>query len=257
MGDLQYSIFRYAPSLVSGEKINLAAVFYYNETGYREFYSISKWSRISAFDDTLNILVLKSLMEDIKNEIGTPITWPDFDLKRFCLQYDSELYFDKCETLTDISCDQLSDQIEEIKRMYFQFEFDIVKRPVFEDQRKFLRKLLVSKQVGYIKDATKMANFDAEIKYDYVFGEYGVVFFNFNTSKVDNKTMNKVKAWAWNAQNSTDNLKLIVLYDSSDENRPELKPALDILRSAATMAININKGFGEVSELIEKSISIN
>ena len=208
MGILHYSIFRYAPSLVSGEKINLAAIFCY-DTGYREFFSISKWSRVAAFDDTLNIPLLKALMNDIREEIGSPINNPNFELGDFCQQYDSEFYFDRCESIIGVSEAELSTQIEEIERMYFQFEFDVTKRPARKDQSQFLCKLLQSKQIKFDKSSVRQGNFNAEIKYDYTFDKFGVVFFNFNNNKIDNKTMNKVKAWAWNAQNTIDELKLL------------------------------------------------
>ena len=255
MGELQYSIFRYAPSIVSGEKINIAALFYDVDSGYRELFVISKWGRVSAFDDTLNIPLVKALMRDIKEEIGTQIDTPDFNIKKFCAQYDSELYFDKCESLIGVKPEELEDEIENIKKMYFQFEYDPVKRPKYGEQKQFLRRLLVSKQIQYRQDSTTIGKFDAEIKYDYIFGNCGVVLFNFNTSKIDNKIMNRVKAWAWNAQNKEDNLKLIILYDLEDQRRTEVKPALEILSEVATKMINIHDGFSGVVELIDKDAS--
>lgn len=255
MGELQYSIFRYAPSIVSGEKINLAAAFYYPETGYREFFSVSKWNRVSAFDDTLNIPLLKALMNDIKDEMGTELDNPSFNLRTFCLQYDSEFYFDKCESLVGVLPDELPAQIEEVKKMYFQFEYDSAERPVHEDQKKFLRRLLVSKNVEYTKMPVRAANFGAEIKYDYIFDHYGVVFFDFNVAKIDHKVMNKVKAWVWNALNATQNIDLLVLYNLENEHRPDVKPALDMLKDVAYKMINIHGGFSDVSLLIEKEVS--
>lgn len=251
MGDLIYSILRYEPSIVSGEKINLGAIFCYPSTDYREFFSISKWSRVSAFDDTLNIPLMKDLMQDIRSEMGTSLNNPQFDINKFCLKYNSELYFDTCTMLTNVLATDLSSQIEDIKKLYFQFEFDVSVRPSNEDQKKFLRRLLLSKQIPYVWKSTWRGLYGDTITYDFSFGEYGVVFFNLNSAKLDNKTMNKVKAWAWNAENSTDRLKLLILYDLADENRSEAKPVLEIFKSAAYKTINIHEGFGEVSPFLE------
>lgn len=255
MGNLQYSIFRYAPSLVSGEKINIAAVFHYEQTGYRELFTVSKWQRISGFDDTLNIPLLKSLMLDIKDEIGTQIDNPNFNLRKFCLKYDSEFYFDKCETLVDVLPEDVDKQIEEVKKMYFQFEFDVVERPTNEDQKKYLRHLLKAKDVDYQRNAPKIGKYNAEIKYDYLFGRYGVAFFDFNGAKIDHKVLNRVKAWAWNAQNAPDDVQLVVLYDLGDKDRTEVKAAIDILSEAAYKIINIHDGFSDVSSLLDREIS--
>lgn len=251
MGDLIYSILRYEPSIVSGEKINLGAIFHYISTDYREFFSISKWARVSAFDDTLNISLMKDLMQDIRLEMGTALDNPQFEIEKFCSRYNSELYFDTCTLLTDISEVDLSSQIEDIKKLYFQFEYDASVRPSNDDQKKFLRRLLLSKQIAYARNPAKTGLYGDTITYDFSFGEYGVVFFNLNNAKIDNKTMNKVKAWAWNATNSTDGLKLLILYDLADENRSEVRPALEIFNSVAYKMINIHEGFSEVSPLLD------
>ena len=237
--------------MVSGEKINLGAIFYYPSTDYREFFSISKWSRVSAFDDTLNIQLMKDLMHDIRAGIGTSLDNPEFDINKYCSQYNSELYFDSCTTLTDILETELSSQIEDIKKLYFQFDYDVSLRPNNDDQKKFLRRLLFSKQISYVRNSSQTGLYGDTITYDFSFGEYGVVFFNLNNEKIDNKTMNKVKAWAWNAQNNSTGLKLLILYDLANESRPEVKPALEIFKSVAHKTINIHEGFSEVSAVLE------
>lgn len=251
MGDLFYSILRYEPSIVSGEIINLGAVFYYPDADYREFYSITKWNRVSAFDDTLNIPLMKDLMLDIRDAMGTHLDSPDFNFKKFCAKYNSELYFDECMVFTDVRMEEVSDHIEEIKKMYFQFEYDIANRPNNDAQKKFLRRLLVAKSIDYVRNSPQRGNYGDIITYDYTFGSYGVVFINLNNDKIDNKTMNKVRAWAWNAQNSSTGHRLIVLYDLEDEGRSEAQPALSILRSTAHRIINIHNGFNDVSSMLD------
>lgn len=251
MGKLFYSILRYEPSIVSGEIINLGAAFYYPESGYREFYSITKWNRVSAFDDTLNIPLMKDLMLDIRDAMGTQLDNPDFNLKKFCAKYNSELYFDDCMVFADIHPEEVFNQIEDIKKMYFQFEYDIANRPNNDAQKKFLRRLLVAKSIEYIRDSSQTGAFGDIVKYDYTFGTYGVVFINLNNDKIDNKTMNKVRAWAWTAQNGSTGHRLIVLYDLEDESRAEVQPALSILRSTAHRIINIHNGFNDVSSMLD------
>lgn len=251
MGELFYSILRYEPSIVSGEIINLGAAFYYPDADYREFFSITKWNRVSAFDDTLNIPLMKDLMLDIRDAMGTHLDTPDFNLKKFCAKYNSELYFDECMAFTDIRLEEVSDHIEEIKKMYFQFEYDIANRPNNDAQKKFLRRLLVAKSIDYVRNSPQPGAYGDIITYDFTFGSYGVVFINLNNDKIDNKTMNKVRAWAWNAQNSSTGHRLIVLYDLEDESRNDVQPALSILRSTAHRIINIHNGFNDVSSMLD------
>ena len=249
MSELQYSILRYTPSLVSGEKINLAAVFYYPDTSFREFFSISNWKRVSSFDDSLCIPMLKDILLDMKDEVGTSLINPRFSMKQFCAQYTGELHFDNFESLKDVGALDIDAQIENIKHMYFQFEYEIDSRPKYEDQKRFLTRLLKSKQIDfqkrfltrllkskqidYTKNVSQLGKFNESIVYDYIFDRYGVKFFNLNINKIDNKTINVAKAWAWNCRNLSNDLNIIILYNLDDETRLDAKPVVDILKDSA------------------------
>lgn len=254
MGELQYAIMRYTPSLVSGESINLAALFYYLDTDYREFYIINNWNRVAAFDDTLSILMIKDILLDIQDAVGTSITNPEFDIKRFCAKYSNELHFDNAISLP---ADEktLTKQIDEVKRMYFQFELEKDKRPKREEQKRFLGRILKAKEIEYTRDDHQRGRFNEPIVYDYSFSNYGVKFFNFDLDSIQSQTINKVKAWAWNCINNADGKKVIIFYNSSDDKRPDVDAALSILRESAFMVVSINEGFGNVINVLDKLIS--
>lgn len=249
MGKLIYSILRYQPSLISGEAINLGAIFYDPKSEYREFYNISKWHRVSAFDDTLNISLLKDLMLDIKDEIGTPITCGDFEIHKFCSQYNGDIYFDNCIELEEVDSINISDQIEEIKKMYFQFEYEVAVRPSIDEQKTFLGRLLKSNQIEYARNAKTTGNYGDSIKYDFIVGNYGIIFFNLNSKKIGDTTMNRVKAWAWNARENRDGLQLVILYNLEDETREDIKPALAILTDIPNSRLfNVYNGIWEIRD---------
>lgn len=254
MGELKYAIMRYTPSLVSGESINLAALFYYVDTDYREFYSINNWNRVAAFDDTLNIPMIKDILLDIQDAVGTSLTNPDFDIKRLCARYSNELHFDKAISL---STDEknLSKQIDEVKRMYFQFELEKGLRPKKDEQKRFLGRILKAKEIEYRRDDHQLGKFNEPIVYDYSFSNYGIKFFNFDLDSIQSQTINKVKAWAWNCANSTDGRKVIIFYNSSDDTRADVSAALSILKESAFMVVSINEGFGNVINVLDKLIS--
>ena len=250
METLQYSILRYTPSLVSGETINLAAIFYYPDEDYREFYSITKWKRVESFDSSLSIPLLKDLMLDIKDAVGTALSNSQFVLKDFCAQYQSQLYFDRPIEFPNISWEMLSNQIEEIKKMYFQFEFEASQRPKHQDQKNFLSRLLQAKQIQYKRDITETGKFNDTIIFDYVFGEYGVKFFDLNVKQIKGQTMNKAKTWAWNCKNPGSRSKIIILYDLEDESRADVNPILRILEDSAYKLYNIHSGFSEMNDIL-------
>lgn len=251
MGELKYSILRYAPSLISGETINLAAVFnYFSDFDHREFYCIKNWSRVSAFDDSVSIPMLKDIMLDMEEEIGTPLDNPDFSLEQFCSKYHNELYFDTAIKFSDISDAQLSEEIERIKHMYFSFDYKKEERPDSEDQKKFLAMVLKSKNVEYSRNSSQMGLYNEKITYDFIFNEYGVKFFNLNRKKKYGSTLNSAKAWAWNCKNSPNNLKTIILYDTVNENDVEVRAILNIFRASTDFVINVHDGFGNLVSMI-------
>lgn len=255
MENLQYSILRYTPSLVSGETINLAAIFYYPDTDYREFYSITKWKRVEAFDSSLCIPLLKDMMLDIRDAVGSTLSSTSFILKDFCAQYQSQLYFDQCIEFSNMPWEMVSDQIEEIKKMYFQFEFEESERPRKQEQKDFLSRLLRASNVHYKRDISEKGLYDDPIRYDYTFNEYGVKFFDLNIAKIGGQTINQAKVWAWNCQNSGKHLKIIILYDLEDESRVDVKPVLQILNDSAYKLVNIHKGFSDISSIISSHVS--
>ena len=255
MSELKYAIMRYSPSLVSGESINIAGLFFFPETKYREVYTVSNWQRVASFDESLDISALKDILSDMEEEVGTELTNPGFDIVKFCAQYCSELYFDTTITLTGVENKNLSKQIEEVQRMYFQFDFDKEKRPKREEQKQFLSRILKAKEIEYQKDDHQLGSYNETIIYDYTFFCYGVKFFNFDLETIGSQTLNKVKAWAWNCQNSTNGKKIIIIYSASDEKRPDVASALDILKTSAYKMISINDGFGSAIRVLDELVS--
>ena len=241
MEELEYAIMRYIPSLVSGESINLAALFYYKPTSYRELYIIENWDRVAAFDDTLNIRMIKDILLDLRDEVGTVLTNPAFDIKRVCAKYCNELHFDSIISL-ETGSDELSRQIEDVKRMYFQFELEKEKRPKKDEQKQFLSRILKSKEIEYRRDDHQVGKYKEQIIYDYTFGNYGVKFFNFDLDTIRSQTINKVKAWAWNCTNSIDGRKVIIFYSAPDEQKPDVLALVSMLRDTAYKVVNINEG---------------
>ena len=60
---LKYSVLRYSPSTIAGEKINLGIMFYDIPSGYREFKYSKKFSRLATFDDEIDLTMVKKLLK--------------------------------------------------------------------------------------------------------------------------------------------------------------------------------------------------
>ena len=65
---LKYSVLRYSPSMLSGERINLGILFSEESTGYHSFYYTKNFNRLKSFDDDLDKSVVKTLLAGIEKE---------------------------------------------------------------------------------------------------------------------------------------------------------------------------------------------
>lgn len=248
MNSLVYTILRYAPSLVSGETINLAAIFYCPSTYYREFYTIKNWSRVRSFDDSVSIPMLRDIILDIGDSLDTMLSGP-LDLKQFCAAYHNELHFSEAITLDDVDDKQLNEEIEKIKRLYFPMEYSRADRPRQREQKSFLSRILKAKNVSYKRDKDCIGTYNERIHYDYVFGHFGVKFFNLNKEKITTNTVNSVKAWAWNCYHNP-KIKTIIFFDSANEESPEIKSLINILKASTDLVFNVHNGFSDLDRVI-------
>lgn len=117
---LRYSVLRYSPSLLSGEKINLGIVFSEESTGYHSFYYARNLSRIKSFDDEIDIPVLKDFLVGIEEEVAGDWFSTGFDIDSFIRFYINDYKFDSTQA---ILYHDLEEMITTLKKTYFRFDF--------------------------------------------------------------------------------------------------------------------------------------
>ena len=194
--------------------------------------------------------MLKDIMLDMEDEIGTVLNYPEFMLQDYITKYHSELYFEGIMSLDDVHEKEINQEIENIKRMYFPSEYKKEERPKYDDQKKFLNRILKAKHVKYERDSKEFGSFQAEIRYDYTFNGFGVKFFDLNNKKASGQTLQSVKAWSWNCSNAPEGIKTIILYDLADDEVNAAAPILGILKSAQPYRlINVHEGFNAFEAL--------
>lgn len=124
---LKYSILRYSPSKIAGEQINLGIIFDAEADTYREFRYSKKFSRVSNFDDEVDIDVVKGLLKQIKQDVeGTLFSYGNFDIDDYVNYYINDFSFEKPK---QIIYEDLSEVLESLYKTYFRFEFDKADRP--------------------------------------------------------------------------------------------------------------------------------
>ncbi len=231
---LQYSVLRYSPSIVSGESINLGVLV--ADGDYAEFFHTIRFSRVHEFDDTLNIDTVRVLLDAISDEVKgdlTTINTP-FDISKFIRYYCKEYYFSPA---LSVPYEDLEKKVEEIKRIYLQFDYEESQRPTNKEALAFLRTILTGQGQRVVNNKSVVGSFQETVRFDLIFGNYGIKFFRFASSKELKRRMNDIKAWAWNCEHNATVTPIIVysndISPEDTEGHSLLQTILKILKSAS------------------------
>lgn len=116
---LTYSVFRYVPSKMAGESINLGVLYVDEQNKKAQFSSIKKTSRLCSFDDEVDsksvLELLKSIEKDVERE------HLDFSLDSFIKFYINSFCFDKPQK---VSYDDFEDKVEQLNKIFLRFEYE-------------------------------------------------------------------------------------------------------------------------------------
>lgn len=239
---LHYSVMRYSPSIVSGESINLGVLV--TSGDYTEFFHTNRFTRIREFDDTLDIDTVKALFDSISDEVKVDLLNVNetFDISGFIRYYCKEFYF---SPIISVPYEDLGKKVEEIKRIYLQFDYDKSQRPTNKEALSFMRTILASQGQHVLSNKSVMGSFQESVRFDMICGNYGIKFFRFSSSKELKRIMNDIKAWAWNCEHYSV-VKPIIVYSTDivqedAEDYSLLQTILTILRSATEEVIAIDE----------------
>ena len=238
-GLLEYSILRYIPSSISGEAINLGMVFVDTESGARDFYYTKKLKRVLEFDDTIDKNNIEFLLSSIQTDVrGHVYSNSDFNIEDFVRFYCNQYRFDKPQKLM---YDDFEEQILNLKKTYFRFDFRKAERPTADDDRKMLRQMLETRFDGLKKDQVVIGTADESIRFDYTVGDYKIKFLDFSNKKIKNM-INTIKAWSWNCMQD-EKIYLVYRYDDmADENqKKDFEIAMKVLKKAGSNVCPVEK----------------
>ena len=238
---MKYSVLRYSPSQVSGEHINLGIIFDAPQEGYREFRYLKKFSRLSSFDDELNIDNTKNLLQSIKIDVaGTIENYDSFDLDKYVEFFINDFSFERPKQIT---YEDLNEVVTALHKSYFRFEYDKKDRPSVDDDRKLLARIIQSSGKRFDRNIRLEGVFNEKITYDFVTDEYKVKVFDFNNKDLS-RAMNSAKAWAWNGIHNTGK-KLLIIYrysDDQDKGDDTFKSIINILEKSGAEVRDFDSG---------------
>lgn len=238
---LKYSVLRYSPSTIAGEKINLGIIFSDEKNGYREFRYSKKFSRLASFDDEIDIDLVKTLLKGIQEDVeGNLFTYSTFDIDEYTKYYVNDFCFDKPKAISYTDIEEITDRLNKI---YFRFDYEKNQRPSKEDDKKLIEQLIKSNGLSAKKNEYVLGGSNEKIKYDFVTDEYYIKIFDFDDKDLT-KLINNAKSWAWNCMQDLDR-KSIIIYRYTDDNQKynnEFRIIMDIFEKANAKIFDIDSG---------------
>ena len=222
---LKYSVLRYMPSQLSGEKINLGILFSEENTGYHSFYYTKNFQRIKNFDDELDKKTLRNFLEEIKEETESEWDKKRFNIDEFVKFYINNFYFEKTAS---IIYEDLESMVESLKKSYFRFDYAKDERPSKTEDQRILAKLIQSSGTSLYKNKTVKGRFEEDIQYDLMTQHYYIKLFDFDGKNLK-RCINTAKTWAWNCNHETKK-KVYIVYRYSDK-KPENRKEFQIIKN--------------------------
>jgi len=236
-----YSVLRYSPSRISGEHIKIGIIFDAPEDQYREFRYIKKFSRLSAFDDELNIENTKILLRGIKEDVeGSIFTYDAFDIEKYVEFFINDFSFERPK---QISYDTLDEVLETVHKSYFRFEYEITQRPSVADDTKLLYRILKESGKKAKRKSSLAGAFDEQVTYDIITDDFKIKVFDFDNKDLS-KLINSAKVWAWNGMHNVGQ-KLIIIYRYSNLDQSQsdnFETILRILQDSGAEVLDIDAG---------------
>lgn len=246
---LQYSVLQYSPSLVSGESINLGILASSSVEPLVDFVATKKLTRIREFDDSINLDMLKLVLQGIKDETETTLENYDeiFDIQDFTQFYCNEYHFTHTIALTYVD---FSSTVDELFRMYLPQDIAKEKRASYTEELQFITKVLETNNVDYKRNVREFGNYSEPIKYDFRINNYGIKLFWLKGKDLRRLT-NDVKAWAWNCQHSPQNVKTVIIYncDVEEMSSAEMKIFLNIFKDSSDQVYSWTDGMNWLKTL--------
>ena len=244
---LKYSVLRYSPSTVAGEKINLGIIFFDEQINRREFKYSKKFTRLANFDDEINVGFVKKLLQTIKNEVeGNLFTYEKFDIEEYTQYYVNDFFFDKPKM---IKYDLWEEMVERLNKTYFRFDYDKSDRPSRVEDKKLIEQLICTQGKSFKKNQYVYGLCNDKIKYDIVTDDYNIKIFDFDGKNL-NLLINSAKTWAWNSMYG-DKKKDIIIYrynDNVSKYSEEFQVIMKIFEMAKANIYDIEEGMQLLQE---------
>ncbi len=258
----KFTVLRYVPDENRQEFINIGLLFHSPEDGYVNLELTNNFSRVTAFDDEIDIKFLKLVLEGVQSEFTQTLTdgpsvkdvyMPDF-LERTTSIYVNQLQFSPIRVIRsqDIQKDEVN-----LFRTFVYFDANKSKRITDDVVKSIMNR--VFKRSDLVKKQNFNRNIELELGPEEIKLDFGYKPKNDNKSKLiktlsfdysrnySNRATQVAKEWAWNytkIKNNRTNINnplikdteidLVTLVYIKEENK-NIKTALNILKEVSNI----------------------
>lgn len=249
--NIQFAVLEYYTSFVHSEHLNIGILFYNESTKKTKLEITNNWTRVSNFDDQLDIEMFKILLSGIQEELEVYNFSgdQDFSMSNFTQYYVNELKF---SDISEVCIEDFDVFVNDTKRMYLTYDYEVNERPSKDEQIQYVKRIIRGRDIPY-NSRPIVGAYDESIKFDCILQKrYAIKFFDF-TDKELARCINTAKVWKSNAIDLKDKYKCIYIYNVqiehlSDVNQKSLNSILEILGSEATI-YNISDGIKFINDL--------
>ncbi|NLN49956.1 MAG: DUF3037 domain-containing protein [Clostridiales bacterium] len=239
MSTVSFSVLSYYPTFFTNENINIGILFYVEDTNQGYFHCVKNWGRAKAFDDELDINFMKDYLKGIQDEVDHHLfnQVSKFDIENFVRFYVNEYKFSNIQTIQTINSEQF---IDITKKMYLKFDYEKSERLNKIQEHQYISNLLKSSDIKFSRKKLK-GNYNEQIQYDYIIGEYAIKLFTFEGKNLAH-LINSAKTWAYNAEEMQGTYKTIFIYDKEMEDIGYYDSIIKILSNHAYKVMIFNDG---------------
>lgn len=245
MYEVEYAALKYYNNIISDECLYIGMLFHNLTTDERDFRYISNFNRLKSFDDEVDLDFIKAYLRGIKNQIADNLFsgGKPFSIRDFGRIYVNEMRFSK---VTRLKVDDNEDYAENITKMYLKFDFSKDKRLSNNDEKKYIRKILLSSYTELSKNKIE-GQYDENVCFDYVIDNIAIKYFSFK-DKDASRLISSAKAWGFTAEEFKGKYEVVFLCDSDDESSPDEEKVRKILEKNAKV-FSVREGLDYVISL--------
>lgn len=262
----KYAVLRYVPDENREEFINIGLVFHCPDDGYIDFKITNNFSRVTAFDDEIDISFLKLILDGIKEDLSqSTITGPAFEdlnspkfLDNYTRHFVNQIQFSRVRS---IRTENVETDFRDLFRTYVYFDVHKKKRITDDEVKSIMNRVLRSNDILKSMERNLSVDIGTEaIKLDYAYQTRDklkiIKTFSFDyTSRQSNQATQTAKEWAYNflklkpkfKDTNTD----FIAFVYADKENKNIKTALQILNEE-TQTIQAR----EIEEVLEFASNI-